>query len=210
MRIPYRLSALLSPLLLAQCAHDAATDSEKPAVESPLAADTDPGGLPAVSGRDGPMTIRDPNGKPRITGTVKGGRMHGVWIFRDSHGEKMAEVSYRGDLLHGPAVLRYVTADGAAAGRMRMQGSYEMGSLQGKAKNWWPGGGEKFIREFDNGILESVKGTREDGVPMQDGEAMSLALTESRDEETLLQELQNFVQLQIRKAAMKRPEPPAP
>ena len=65
----------------------------------------------------------------------------------------------------------------------------------------WASGGKKLERDFDSGILQGARGWKEKGDRMSDAEAMKAAIDESRAEEALLTELENFVQLQLRKKA---------
>lgn len=160
-----------------------------------------PTGLVPVAGKEGRMVIRDAKGAMRVDGVLKGGRMDGLWKYFDPNGRKLGEVSYRGDQRHGPATLYFVSKDGKAAGKKKMTGVYEDGSLNGFARNFYGQGGKHLEREFDRGILQAVRGWKEDGKEMTDGEAQSAGLQVSQAEEALLSELEAFVQLKIRQHA---------
>jgi hypothetical protein len=125
--------------------------------------------------------------------------MDGPWTYYDSKGEKLATVSYKLDQRQGPAQLYFVTADGPAVGRQRMTGFYTDGSLNGMVTSHWPSGPKKLERDFDRGILQGARGWTEKNSRMGDGAAMKAAIEESKAEEELLTELENFVQLQLRK-----------
>lgn len=165
---------------------------------------TDAAPVPAASGKSERFIIRDKQQRLRVDGRVDNGRMTGQWVYYDSKGEKLALVTYRLDERHGPVQLFYVSADGPAVGRTRMTGSYINGSPNGTMASNWPAGGKKLEREFDQGILQGAKGWTEKGARMADGEAMRAGIEESRNEEALLTELENFVQLQMRKRAASR------
>jgi antitoxin component YwqK of YwqJK toxin-antitoxin module len=158
-------------------------------------------GLAPVAGKEGRMVIRDAKGAMRVEGVLKGGRMDGLWKYFDPNGRKLGEVTYRGDQRHGPVTLYFVSKDGKAAGKKKMTGVYDDGSLNGFARNFYGQGGKHLEREFDRGILQSVRGWKEDGKEMTDGEAQSAGLQVSQAEDALLSELEAFVQLKIRQNA---------
>ena len=162
-------------------------------------------GLVPVSGKDGRFVIRDAKGAMRVDGVLREGRMDGPWKYFDPTGRRLAGLSYRGDQRHGPITLFYVTADGKAAGKKRMAGAYDNGSLNGMAISWYPTGGKQLEREFDSGILQGSRGWQENGQEMTDGAAQSAALDTSRAEDALLEELEAFVQLKIRQNANTKP-----
>lgn len=155
--------------------------------------------VPQSTGAGERFIIRDKSQRIRVDGRVDGDRMEGTFFYYDSKGEKLGVVNYHLDQRHGPAQLFYVNADGPAVGRARSMGSYSGGSPTGNFVNHWPGGSKKLEREFDQGILQGAKGWKQNGQRMTDGEAMKAAIQESRDEDALLTELENFVQLQMRK-----------
>lgn len=178
---------------------------------------TDPVQQPAVKGEPERFIIRDKQQRIRVDGHARSGRMDGMWIYYDSKGEKLAIVNYRLDHRHGPVQLFFVTADGPAVGRSRMTGNYADGSLNGMIESRWASSGKKLERDFDRGILQGARGWSEKGARMSDGDAMRAAIEESRAEDALLTELENFAMLQVRtKAAASgnpapelAPEPPA-
>ncbi len=150
------------------------------------------------------FVIRDRAQRLRVDGRLKAGRMNGPWTFFDAKGERLAAVGYRDDQRHGLIQVYYVSTDGPAVGRMKMSGTYAMGLLNGFARSSWPSGSQKLEREFDLGILQAARGFNEDGTRMSDGAAMKAALTESREEEAMLLEWENFVQLQMRRRAAEK------
>ncbi len=154
---------------------------------------------PAENGSPERFVIKDPQGRVRVDGRVARGRMDGLWTYYDSKGGRLAVVTYRDNQRHGPARLYFVAADGPAAGRSRMTGSYVEGSADGMTLSHWPSGAKKLEREFDRGILQGARGWTEKGTRLEDGAAMGEAIAESRVEDSLLAELENFVQLQLRK-----------
>lgn len=162
-------------------------------------------GLAPVSGKDGRFVIRDPQGALRVDGTLREGRMNGTWHYFDPSGRRLAAVGYRGDQRHGPVTLFFVSSDGKAAGRKKMVGAYDDGSLDGFANNWYAGGGKHLEREFDRGLMQGSRGWLPDGKEMTDGAAQSAALEASHSEEALLSELEAFVQLKIREHAAGKP-----
>ncbi len=164
---------------------------------------TDPLPVPVASGESTRFVIRDKQKRTRVDGRVNAGRMDGMWVYYDSKGEKLAIVNYRLDQRQGPVQLYYVSADGPAVGRVRMLGTYDGGSAQGLINSNWPSGAKKLERDFDQGILQGARGWKENKSRMSDGEAMKAAIDESRAEEALLSELENFVQLQLRAQGTK-------
>lgn len=181
---------------------DTDTASKKKSAAPP---DTEPEapatGLVPVSGKDGRFVIRDAKGAMRVDGVLKEGRMDGTWKYFDPTGRRLAELGYRGDQRHGPITLFYVSADGKAAGKKRMAGANDNGSLNGMAVSWYATGGKQLEREFDSGILQGSRGWEENGKELSDGAAQSAALETSRSEDALLEELEAFVQLKIRQNA---------
>lgn len=155
--------------------------------------------MPKSTGAGERLVIRDKSQRIRVDGRVDGGRMEGMFVYYDSKGDKLGMVNYHLDQRHGTAHLYYVNADGPAVGRVRSMGTYQNGAPTGVIVNNWPNGAKKLEREFDQGILQGAKGWRENGQRMSDGEAMKSAIAESRSEDALLTELENFVQLQIRR-----------
>jgi hypothetical protein len=160
---------------------------------------TDAVPVPRTTGAGERLIIRDKSQRIRVDGRVDNGRMQGLFVYYDSRGEKLGQVNYHLDQRHGAAQLFYVSADGPAVGRVRSMGTYAAGSPTGMMMSHWPAGAKKLERDFDQGILQGARGWRENGQRMTDGEAMKAAIQESRDEDALLTELENFVQLQIRK-----------
>ena len=177
-------------------------DNGKPMDEAPAT------GLAPVSGKDGRFVIRDAQGAMRVDGTLKQGRMDGLWKYFDPSGRRLAEVGYRADQRQGPVTLYYVSTDGKAAGRKRMTGTYGDGSLDGMTRSWYPSGGKELERDFDHGILQGARGWQEDGKEMTDGAAQTAALQISKSEDALLSELEAFVQLKIRQHAPEKTGPP--
>ena len=169
--------------------------------ESPAAAAAPvPAGPAAADGnKPAAFLLRDGEGRKRVTGTLHGARMEGLWTYFDPAGRKVAAVTYLSDARHGPVTLYYVSGDGAAAGRKRMTGLFSEGAPQGVAMSYWPNKKKKLEREFDRGLLENCVGWREDGTEMTDAEAQSAALDESRTEDALFSELEAFVQLHARR-----------
>lgn len=167
--------------------------------------DSPASGLAAVAGKEGRFVIRDPGGALRVEGTLKGGRMDGLWKYYDPTGRRLAEVTYRADDRQGPVTLYYVSKDGKAAGKKKMTGVYEHGALHGFARNFYGNGGKYLEREFDRGILQASRGWEEDGKNMTDGGAQSAGLKVSQAEDALLSELEAFVQLKIRQHAGEKP-----
>jgi hypothetical protein len=158
-------------------------------------------GLTPVSGKDGRFVIRDPKGAMRVDGHLKGGRMDGEWQYFDPQGRRLALVNYRADQRHGAVSLFYVSKDGKAAGRKKMTGTFVDGSLNEFARTYYASGEKELEREFDRGILQAVRGWKEDGKALSDGEAQSAGLQVTQTEEALLSELEAFVQLKIREHA---------
>jgi len=196
MRLPTRL------LLAAVLASPSACSSTKDTTELlPTPTLTEAAPVPTVTGKSERFVIRDKEQRLRVDGRVRGGHMDGLWAYYDSKGEKLAMVNYRLDQRNGPAQLYYVTADGPAVGRPRMSGSFAGGSPHGMIESRWASGGKKLERDFDRGMLQGARGWTEKGARMTDGEAMTAGIEESRAEEALLSELENFVQLQMRKKA---------
>ncbi|HEX2749041.1 MAG TPA: hypothetical protein VHM91_13630 [Verrucomicrobiales bacterium] len=195
MRFPTRLFPVLAVASLAGCAGPKDPDGELPAV--PTLTETAP--VPTVSGASERFLIRDKQQRIRVDGRIRSGHMDGPWVYYDSKGEKLALINYHIDQRHGPAQLFFVTADGPAVGRVRMIGSYADGSPNGMITSNWPGGTKKLERDFDHGILQGARGWTEKNVRLSDGAAMKAAIDESKMEDDLLAELENFVQLQLRK-----------
>ncbi|HWB02231.1 MAG TPA: hypothetical protein VG796_04340 [Verrucomicrobiales bacterium] len=160
---------------------------------------TDAAPVPTATGKMERFVIKDKQQRLRVDGRVQGGHMQGPWTYYDPNGEKLAMVTYKIDQRHGPAQLFYVTSDGPAVGRVRMTGSYADGSPNGMVVSHWPSGTRNLERDFDRGILQGARGWTEKGVRLSDGAAMKAAIEESKIEEALLTELENFVQLQMRK-----------
>ncbi len=218
---PIRFSVpVLAALVLCQCAsvpeeplgepklddmEEARLDPAPPKAggprSKPAEEEVPPGGLAPVSGKDGRFVIRDPKGAMRVDGHLKGGRMDGEWQYFDPQGRRLAFVNYRADQRHGLVSLFYVSKDGKAAGRKKMTGTYLDGTLNEFARTYYPGGEKELEREFDRGILQAVRGWKEDGRTMTDGDAQSAGLQVSQTEEALLSELEAFVQLKIRENA---------
>lgn len=180
----------------------------RPMKEGAAEPDAPATGLVPVSGKDGRFVIRDAKGAMRVDGVLKEGRMDGLWKYFDPNGRRLAELAYRGDQRHGPVTLFYVSADGKAAGKKRMAGAFENGSLHGIAASWYPSGGKQLERDFDKGILQGSRGWQENGKEMTDGAAQTAALDVSRSEDALLEELEAFVQLKIRQHASEKPAVP--
>ena len=198
MSLPTRL--LLTATVLASLSACSSTKDETgDPLPTPTLTDAVP--VPTASGESERFIIRDKQQRLRVDGRVRGGQMDGLWAYYDSKGEKLALVNYRLDQRHGPAHLYYVTADGPAVGRPRMTGNYAGGSPHGIVESRWASGGKKLERDFDRGMLQGARGWTEKGTRMTDGEAMTAGIAESRAEDALLTELENFVQLQLRKRA---------
>ena len=161
----------------------------------------DPNPVPKDTGESERFLIRDKQQRIRVDGRVSAGRMTGMWVYYDSRGEKLAIINYSADQRSGPAQLYYVTADGPAVGRLRMTGAYATGAQNGMFESRWASSGKKLERDFDHGILQGARGWSEKGVRLGDGAAMTAAIAESKAEEDLLTELENFVQLQMRTRA---------
>ena len=195
MRLPTTLLLTAAIISLAACA-GAPDPLPEDANGVPLL--THPAPVPVASGDSQRFLIRDKQQRIRVDGRTNTGRMDGLWTYYDSKGEKLAIVNYRLDQREGPVQLFYVTADGPAVGRVRMLGAYAKGSAHGMISSKWASGGKKLERDFDHGILQGARGWTEKGTRMSDGEAMKSAIEESRAEEALLTELENFVQLQLR------------
>lgn len=203
MRLPTTLAFTAAACLaLAACSSSKNDDSE--IADTPLL--TDPNPIAKDSGQSERFVIRDKQQRIRVDGRVDSGRMTGPWVYYDSKGEKLAVVTYRADQRTGPAELFYVTADGPAVKRPRMSGAYVSGAQNGMFTSNWPSGGKKSERDFDQGILQGARGWSEKGERLSDGAAMSAAIAESKAEEELLTELENFVQLQLRKQAAANAE----
>jgi hypothetical protein len=66
-------------------------DNGKPMDEAPVT------GLAPVSGKDGRFVIRDAQGAMRVDGTLKHGRIDGLWKYCDPSGRRLAEVAYQAD-----------------------------------------------------------------------------------------------------------------
>lgn len=178
------------------CSSTKEDDADEPLAVPTL---TDAVPVPVATGESERFVIRDKQQRIRVDGRVRGGQMDGTWVYFDSRGEKLAVINYKLDQRHGPAHLYYVSADGPAAGRVRMSGSYIDGMPNGMVESRWASGGKKLERDFDRGILQGSRGWSEKGARLSDGAAMAAAIEEGRNEEALLTELENFVQLQLRK-----------
>jgi hypothetical protein len=195
MRLPTLLLPAVAAAFLAACANVKDLNEEIPDV--PTLTEAAP--VPTVSGDPERFVIKDKQQRLRVDGRTRGGHMDGAWVYYDSKGEKLAVINYRLDQRNGPAQLFFVTADGPAVGRQRMTGAYTEGSPNGMLASNWPGGAKKLERDFDRGILQGARGWNEKGVRLSDGAAMKMAIEESKAEDALLNELENFVQLQMRK-----------
>jgi hypothetical protein len=200
MHSPTRLLFAAALCTLSACS--TSKDLEEPLDDRhPTITETAP--VPQVTGQGERLVIRDQAKRIRVDGRTDGGRMQGLFVYFDSKGDQLARVTYHLDQRHGPAQLYYVNADGPAVGRTRSLGTYSNGAPTGMIVSHWPGGAKKMERDFDEGILQGARGWRENGQRMTDGEAMKAAIQESRDEDALLTELENFVMLQVRKTQKK-------
>ncbi len=197
MAMPTRLSLAAATLLSCTSCQSARDIDEELTERHPTLTET--ALVPKPSGAGERFIIRDKSQRIRVDGRVDSDRMEGTFFYYDSRGDKLGVVNHHLDQRHGAAHLYFVNADGPAVGRVRCMGNYSGGSPTGMFVSNWPSGKKKLEREFDQGILQGAKGWREDGQRMTDGEAMKAAIQESRDEDALLTELENFVQLQIRK-----------
>lgn len=206
MQIPTRLLALVSAAALTACSTP--KDEETEITGPPTLTDAVP--VPTATGESERFIIRDKQQRIRVDGRVRGGYMDGMWVYYDSRGEKLAIVNYRLNQRQGPAQLYFVTADGPAVGRLRMAGTYTAGTLDGMVQSNWAAGSKKLERDFDHGILQGARGWTAKGARMSDGEAMTAAIEESRSEEALLSELENFVMLQLRKKSSDKAEDVVP
>jgi len=199
MRLPTQLTLTLAALFVFASCRSSQEDIPDTPGDTPLL--TDPNPLAAETGASERFIIRDKQQRIRVDGRVEAGRMTGLWVYYDSRGERLGQINYRLDQRHGAAQLYYVTADGPAVGRLRMTGAYLNNAQNGMMESRWPSGGKKLERDFDQGILQGARGWTEKGARMSDGAAMAAAIAESKAEEELLTELENFVQLQMRKRA---------
>jgi len=204
MSLPTRLTlATLCLVIISACRSPEPDEGTVDEMGAPTMTDAAP--LPVESGQSERFVVRDKQQRIRVDGRVDTGRMTGVWTYFDSYGERLAVVNYKLDQRHGPVQLYYVTADGPAVKRLRMTGEYVNGAQNGMMESRWPSGGKKLERDFDQGILQGARGWTEKGGRLDDGAAMAAAIKESKEEDALLAELENFVQLQMRKQAATRP-----
>ena len=91
----------------------------------------------------------------------------------DPNIHKLGGVTCRSNERHGLVTPYDIKKEGKTAGQKKMTGISDDGSLNGFARNFYGQGNKQMEREFDRGILQAVRGWKEDGKEMTDGPAQS-------------------------------------
>ena len=159
------------------------------------------------------VVIRDPEKRVRVIGSLDAAGMQGVWRFFDAAGNRVADLTWKDGVRTGPLELMHPSKAGAAAGVTRLKGNCSAGVFDGFQHSFWPTGRKKLEREFDAGMLQGARGWQENGKEMTDGEAMRAAVEESEADDALIEELESFARLQVRRRQAEKGEPetaPAP
>ena len=159
------------------------------------------------------VVIRDPDKRVRVIGSLDAAGMQGVWRFFDAAGNRVADITWKDGVRSGPVELMHPAKVGSASGAARLKGHCSAGVFDGFQHSFWPAGRKKLEREFDAGMLQGARGWHENGKEMTDGEAMRAAVEESEADDALIEELESFARLQVRRRQAEKGEPesaPAP
>ena len=118
-----------------------------------------------------------PNGVVQIEGRFAAGEPSGVFIIRMSSGEKVGEIPYAGNKIHGTVRLWYTPDSGST---LKIESSYVSGYLEGTTSSWYPSGARRAVTTYSAGRPVVSEGWLATGEPLSTPRA-ALAAAAGRD-----------------------------
>jgi hypothetical protein len=128
---------------------------------------------------DGQCKIYDDANRLMLEGKLVDGKMDGIWTAWGSSGDRLAVLPYLSGVRNGRFQMWYgPLGDPAARGRLKLEGSFDHGSLQGAVTRYFPTGSRRSIRIYENGVLTSARYWSPEGVELSPSEAQKAAADE--------------------------------
>ncbi len=131
------------------------------------------------------------NGIAQVTGNFSKGRKHGLFTVFRSSGEKVAEIPYDSDRIHGTVGLWY--SPEAGAGQRKLVAEYAAGVLDGTKTSWYADGKPRAVFVYAKGTLERAEAWRPDGTADATWEAESLASRDGAADRTLYEAYESAI-----------------
>lgn len=152
---------------------------------------------------EGLFELRDSRGNVQVRGNFQQGRKTGTWIFSDSGGIKVAELTYRDGLRHGPFRMWYGSlAFPESAGKDKVAAAFDGDQLNGDKTRWRKDGSPECKTRFDHGAIINVECWDANGLQMSEAESLKITREELKADEEWFKAMDDWIDgsLRARKA----------
>jgi hypothetical protein len=158
---------------------------------------------------EGLFELRTPDGKVQVRGNFEQGRKTGTWIFADSGGVKVAELTYRDGLRDGPFQMWYGSfAFPESAGKDKLAATFDADQLDGDKTRWRKDGSPECKTRFDHGTIINAECWDGNGVQKSQSDSLKMARDELKADEEWFKEMDGWIDGSIRAAKSDGAERP--
>ena len=148
---------------------------------------------------EGLYELHSSTGKVHVKGTFEHGRKVGIWIFWDSGGVKVAEMTYRDGLKDGPCRMWYGSfAFPESAGKDKLAVTLEADRMHGEKTRWKKDGAVECTTLFEHGEIVEAHCWDDDGAEMSQSEARKTARDELMSDERWLKDMDSEIERSLR------------
>ena len=142
---------------------------------------------------NGAYELYQADGRLRVVGAFAQGRKTGTFIFWTGDGARIGVIPYSDDVRSGTIALWHTTRGSGRELRPKSEAPYVDGKLHGIKRSWYRSGKPELEARYERGSLQGVKAWSEDGLPLGEAEARTLAKRELLGDEALYRALDALV-----------------
>lgn len=145
----------------------------------------------------GAYELRGAGGQMRAVGAFNRGKRMGSFLFWSETGARVAQLPYDEDLLNGNVASWYLPSSRRAEQVQKSEANYAQGRLAGPKRSWYPNGRDRTELRYDAGTLGAARAFAENGKPLAEREARTLAARDEASDARAIEALETLVRTHL-------------
>lgn len=130
----------------------------------------------------------------QAAGRYRSGEPEGKWTYWDESGTKIAEVNYQAGTFSGAVTLWYNTASGPRArGNLKLRGSFIDGMWDGSVLTYYPDGGTRSERVYQNGEVTGAYAYNERGQSFTEADDRRIAAEDEEADNAVVDAIDAYI-----------------